>query len=87
MVFQPMMGVMIGIELCQLYDNMALNVIVGELCISIIFNGLVALGFQSIMQDVFLGAFMILVMSLSANRGYFTQLRARRAAKRNTVTQ
>ncbi|MFR8317678.1 MAG: ABC transporter permease [Catenibacillus sp.] len=68
MVFQPMMGVMIGMELLALIDNLALNILIGELCISIIFTGLIALGLPSTMQDVILGLFMIIVMAVSANR-------------------
>jgi ribose transport system permease protein len=67
MVFQPMMGVMIGMVLCALIDNLALNILIGELCISIIFNGIIALGFPAVMQNVILGFFMIVVMAVSAN--------------------
>lgn len=69
MVFKPMMGVMIAMELLKVYDNFALNIVVGEVCISIIFNGLIALGLPATMQDVVLGVFMLLVMAVSANRG------------------
>lgn len=69
MTFKPMMGVMIGMELLTLIDNLALNIVIGELCISIIFNGLIALGLPATMQDVVLGLFMIAVMAISANRG------------------
>lgn len=68
MVFKPMMGVMIGMELLSLVDNLALNIIIGEICISMIFTGLIALGLPSTMQDVVLGLFMIIVMAVSANR-------------------
>ena len=68
MVFKPMMGVMIGMELLSLIDNLALNIMIGELCISMIFTGLIALGLPSTMQDVVLGIFMIAVMAVSANR-------------------
>lgn len=69
MVFKPMMGVMVGMELLALIDNLALNIVIGELCISIIFTGLIALGLPATMQDVVLGLFMIVVMAVSANRG------------------
>lgn len=68
MVFKPMMGVMIAMELINLYDNFALNILVGEICISIIFNGLIALGLPATMQDVVLGVFMLIVMAVSMNR-------------------
>ena len=68
LVFKPMMGVMIAMELLKLYDNFALNIVAGEVCISIIFNGLIALGLPATMQDVVLGVFMLLVMAVSAKR-------------------
>jgi len=69
MVFKPMMGVMVGMELLVLVDNLALNILIGELCISLIFNGLLAVGLPSSMQDTVLGIFMIVVLAISANRG------------------
>lgn len=69
MVFKPMMGVMVGMELLALMDNLALNILIGELCISLIFNGLLAVGLPSSMQDTVLGIFMIAVLGISANRG------------------
>lgn len=68
LVFKPMMGVMIAMELLNIHDNFSLNIVVGEVCISIIFNGLIALGLPATMQDVVLGVFMLLVMAISANR-------------------
>lgn len=82
MCFQPMMGVMIGIELCSLLDNMMINIIIGELCISTIFNGLIALGLPDIMQDVFLGLFMIIVMAVSANRGVLHKYKLNRGGRK-----
>ena len=69
MAFKPMMGVMIAQELLKLHDNFALDILVGEICISVIFNGLIALGLPDTMQDVVLGVFMLLVMAVSASRG------------------
>ena len=69
LVFQPMMGVLIGVELLALVDNLALTVVVGELFISILYNMIIGMGVDSSMQDVLLGFFMIIVMSISANRG------------------
>ena len=68
MVFKPMMGVMIAMELLSLYDNFALDILIGEVCISIIFNGLIALGLPATMQNVVLGIFMMIVMAVSMNR-------------------
>lgn len=79
MVFKPMMGVMVGMELLALIDNLALNIVIGELCISIIFTGLIALGLPATMQDVVLGLFMIVVMAVSANKGLMKGLKHKRA--------
>jgi ribose transport system permease protein len=68
LVFQPMMGVMIGLELKNIYDNMAVNIFVGTLSMSIIFNGLIAAGLPSTIQDFVLGLFMVCVMVISINR-------------------
>ncbi|MGL5435815.1 MAG: ABC transporter permease [Lachnospiraceae bacterium] len=80
MVFQPMMGVMIGMELLAVIDNLALNIIIGELCISMIFTGLIAMGLPSTMQDVVLGIFMIIIMAVSANKEVIRAFRKRMAA-------
>lgn len=85
MVFKPMMGVMIGMELLALVDNLALNIIIGELCISMIFTGLIALGLPSTMQDVVLGIFMIIVMAVSANRDKLQHALTRRKSCSNIV--
>ena len=74
MVFKPMMGVMIGVELLGLVNNLALNILIGELCISLIFNGLLAIGLPSTTQDVALGIFMIVVMAFSANRAVLKKI-------------
>lgn len=68
MVFQPVIGVLIGIEMMSIIDNLLFNIFIGELCISIIFNGLIAMGISSTMQDVTLGVFIILVMAVSGNK-------------------
>ena len=88
MVFNPMMGVMIGTELLVLIDNMAITILIGEVCLSIIFNGLIAMGLPNTMQDVMLGIFMILVMGFSANRAKISGLfkeRKRTVAKAQSM--
>lgn len=68
MVFKPMMGVMIGLELNRIYDNLLVNVFVGQLSMAIIFNGLLALGLPSTAQEISTGFFLLAVMLFSANR-------------------
>ncbi len=68
MVFKPMMGVLIAIELNNIYDNLFVNILVGELSMAIIFNGLLAAGLPTTVQDFVTGFFLIVVMLISANR-------------------
>ncbi|MBR0352799.1 MAG: hypothetical protein IJH53_06305 [Oscillospiraceae bacterium] len=68
MVFKPMMGVLIGIELNRIYDNFLVNILVGELGMAIIFNGLMAAGLPTTIQDFVTGFFLLFVMLISANR-------------------
>lgn len=68
LTFQPLMGVLIGMELLVILDNLAITIIIGELFISILYNMIIAMGVSSSMQDVLLGVFMITVMSVSANK-------------------
>ncbi len=67
MVFQPMMGVIIGMTLLSLWNNFPVMVVMGELCITIIFNGLLSLGLSDSWQNVFLGLFMFAVLGISGN--------------------
>lgn len=66
-VFKPMMGVLIGLQLLSVLDNMVISVFVGEFAISMIFTGLIAIGLPAAIQDVFLGVFMIVVIGISEN--------------------
>jgi ribose transport system permease protein len=54
-------------QLIKLIDNLAFAILVGELSISIIFNGFIALGLTDSVQNIVLGIFLIVVMAISAN--------------------
>lgn len=88
-VFKPIMGVLIGLQLLSALDNMAVNVFIGEFAISMIFTGLIALGMPAALQDVFLGVFMIAVIGISENvllvKDYLRRLSARRKMKRDSI--
>lgn len=73
MVFKPMMGVIIAIELVKLYDNMPLMILVGEILIQIVFNGFIAMGWSDNIQNIVLGMFLLCVMGVSENTGNFTE--------------
>lgn len=85
MVFKPMMGVMIGLQLIRLFDNMPLMIFIGELTIAIIFNGFISLGLTDNIQNIILGAFLLIVMGISQNNGRFADIRRRRMVKKQSI--
>jgi len=67
MVFQPVIGVFIGLQLLRFVDNLPLLIFVGQITLTIIFNGFIALGLTDHIQRLVLGLFLIVVMAISAN--------------------
>lgn len=90
MVFKPMMGVLIALELKNIYDNLFVNILVGQLAMAIIFNGFIAAGFPTTVQDFITGLFLLIVMLISANRvpasDALRRAKMRRRAARNLVS-
>lgn len=82
MVFKPMMGVMIGLTLLRLCDNIPLMILIGELCICTIFNGLIALGVNDNFQSILLGVFLLLVLGISGNADKMREAARKRATRR-----
>lgn len=68
LVFQPLMGLIIGLEL-QSICNLAVGIFIGQFTMSMIFTGLISMGLPATMQNVALGAFLLIVLSIAANRG------------------
>lgn len=64
-VFTPMMGVMIGMFLTSC--NTIIGVFIGELTITIVSTGLVAVGMESRLQNVIVGIFLLVFMSIQIN--------------------
>jgi ribose transport system permease protein len=64
-IFQPMMGVTIALAL-EKYCRLTIGVFIGELCIKIITQGLVATGASSSMQQIVTGIALLAVFSFSA---------------------
>ncbi|MCU6735801.1 ABC transporter permease [Diplocloster agilis] len=81
MVFKPMMGVMVGMVLVKLWDVLPLMILAGELIISILFNGLIAMGLTDDIQNIVLGAFLLIVMGTSNNYGKFLEMSRRRKVR------
>lgn len=67
MVFKPMMGVLIGLQLVRYVNNLPLLIFIGEITIAIIFNGFIALGLTATIQNIVLGVFLLSVMAISEN--------------------
>ncbi|MFA5657966.1 MAG: ABC transporter permease [Oscillospiraceae bacterium] len=65
--FTPMMGVMIGMFLTS--SNPIIGTFIGELCITMVSSGLIALKLESRLQNVFVGIFLILFMAMQINKG------------------
>lgn len=82
MTFKPMMGVLIGMQLLKLVNNMPLMIFVGELTISIIFNGFIAMGFTDNLQNIILGVFLLLVLGVSGNTENIAEYRRKQAVRR-----
>lgn len=64
-VFTPMMGVMIGMNITSC--NPIIGVLIGELTITIVSSGLVSLGIESRLQNVFVGLFLLLFIGIRLN--------------------
>lgn len=64
--FTPMMGVMIGELLTSC--NPVIGTFVGELCITIVSSGMVALGIESRLQNFVIGLFLIIFMTIQINK-------------------
>jgi len=64
-VFTPMMGVMIGMNITSC--NPIIGVLLGELTITIVSSGLVSLGIESRLQNVFVGLFLLIFIGIRLN--------------------
>ena len=66
MSFKPLMAMIVGVQL-QDYVGLPVGIFIGSFMISTLFSGLVALGFPAPAQDIALGIFLVVVVSLSTN--------------------
>ena len=77
MVFKPMMAVIIGMSL-ERFVKMSVGIFIGSLCISIIFTGIIALGWPDSLQNVILGVFMLIVLAFPTIRSKLSDAKRRR---------
>lgn len=83
LVFKPLIGVIIGTQLLRFVNNLALLIFIGEISLLIIFNGFIALGFSSTVQNIILGLFLILVMVISLNSSSLAKIQFRKKLSAN----
>ena len=80
MVFKPLMAVIIGMSL-ERYVKMHIGIFIGSLCISIIFTGIIALGWPDSLQNVILGIFMLVVLAFPTIQQKLADVKRRKAAR------
>ncbi len=80
MVFKPMMAVIIGMSL-ERFVKMPLGIFIGSLCISIIFTGIIALGWPDSLQNVILGIFMLVVLAFPTIRSKIADVKRRKITR------
>ena len=66
--FKPLMGTFFGIAFRK-YGTPITAIIVGEFIISLIFNGFIALGAPTTVQNIVTGAALLLIVALTARAG------------------
>ena len=66
--FQPLMGTFFGVAFRK-YGNPISAIVIGEFIIAIIFNGFVALGAPTTIQNVVTGAALLAIVTLTARGG------------------
>ena len=86
MVFKPMMGVLIAMELIKIWDCMPLMILIGEVVIQTVFNGFIAMGWTDNIQNIVLGVFLIVVLGVSENMERINEWRRKRAVRRSAHT-
>lgn len=81
-VFKPMMAVIIGISLSGLVRH-SIGIFIGSLSLSIMFAGIIALGWSDSLQNIVLGVFLTIVLALPTIQQAITASKRRSAAKKS----
>ena len=82
MIFDGIMGIFVAQVLTK-YINYNVSVIIGTVTIRMLGAGLVACGFSSEIRGILTGVFLFLVVTYSANAGFFDRMKARRQVAEN----
>lgn len=83
MVFQPIMGVFIGLSLAKIC-NIIIGVFIGEFTMCIISTGMIALGLPSALQNVVIGIFLLVFLIVSMNPKMLSSLKKRKTVPINS---
>jgi ribose transport system permease protein len=81
-VFRPIMSVVLALSLQKLVA-VPIGIFIGSLSMSIIFTGIIALGWNDDLQNVLLGLMLIIVVSIPKVWGDLQTIRRRRFVRRN----
>jgi ribose transport system permease protein len=84
-IFKPMMGVMIGMTLVSLWNNFPVMIVLGEICIAIIFNGMIAMGMSDSFQNIVLGLFLFAVLGISGNSAKIKEAMRKRKVRKQGI--
>lgn len=80
-VFKPMMAVIIGMSLGRIVRS-CVGIFIGNLCLSVIFTGIIALGWPDNLQNIFLGLFLVGVLGMPTIQRTIADIKRRRAAQK-----
>jgi ribose transport system permease protein len=80
-VFKPMMAVIIGMSLGRIVRS-CVGIFIGNLCLSVIFTGIIALGWPDNLQNIFLGLFLVGVLGLPTIQRTIAGFKRRSAARK-----
>ena len=84
LVFNAMMGMFIGMSL-QKYVSLPVGIIIGTLTMQMLGTGLLSFGLDSNLQNVFMGAFLLIFMMITINQNRIFE--ARDAKKRLKIAK
>lgn len=80
-VFKPMMAVIIGMTMSRLVRS-CVGIFIGSLCLSVIFTGIIALGWPDNLQNIFLGLFLVGVLGMPTIQRYIANFKRQSAARK-----
>ena len=81
LIYEPVMAVMIAIEIDRQIRFAPISLLISVLSISILYNGMISLGLPGTMQDIVLGGFMIIILVVTGNVSRMAEKARRRRVR------